>query len=257
MDVAGSAPALAVLEWRARKARRGLQRPRHRTDHQRPVLALLGALHLRHLVAGQHHRARHGGARRQELVFPDGGLRLRPYAAGLGHRGGQGQWRRRAGRGAPSAGLVGLRLLSAAGPGQPRAGHRAGQRGRRHGQRDQGGQRIRADPRRPENGRPAAVHQRHPRHRPGSRRRPDADRGLLLGPERADPRLVQALLRQTWQNAQHEPGGHVFLGHALPEGGAGRRHRRRRRGHETDEGHAHQRLLRHQRPHPRGRPHGA
>ena len=143
--------------WRARKTHRGLQRSRHRAHHQRPVLALFGALHLRHLVAGQHHRARHGGARRQELVFPDGGLRLRLYAASLGHRSGQGQWRHRAGRGAPSAGLVGLRLLSAAGPGQPRAGHRAGQRGRRHGQRDQGGQRIRADPRRPEDGRPAAA----------------------------------------------------------------------------------------------------
>ena len=139
--------------WRARKTHRGL-RSRHRAHH-RPVLALFGALHLRH--RGQHHRARHGGARRQELVFPDGGLRLRLYAASLGHRSGQGQWRHRAGRGAPSAGLVGLRLLSAAGPGQPRAGHRAGQRGRRHGQRDQGGQRIRADPRRPEDGRPAAT----------------------------------------------------------------------------------------------------
>ena len=48
MDVAGSAPALAVLEVAREKTHRGLQRSRHRAHHQRPVLALFGALHLRH-----------------------------------------------------------------------------------------------------------------------------------------------------------------------------------------------------------------
>ena len=97
------------------------------------------------------------GARRQELVFPDGGLRLRPYAAGLGHRGGQGQWRRRAGRGAPSAGLVGLRLHCC----RPRpAARRSSGWPTRAATRSTRSRRPAnwADPRRPEDGRPAAVH---------------------------------------------------------------------------------------------------
>ena len=53
---------------------------------------------------------------------------------------------------------------------------------------------------------------------------------LVLGPERRDAQVRQALLRQDQAHADRHPGGRLLGHHDLPEGGAGRRHRRRRQG---------------------------
>ena len=52
-------------------------------------------------------------------------------------------------------------------------------------------------------------------------------------------------------------GRRLFVGHALPESGEGRRHHRFGRRHEDHEGHPDQRHVRQERQDPRGRPHGA
>ncbi len=60
-------------------------------------------------------------------------------------------------------------------------------------------------------------------------------RGLLLGPERRDPRLRQELRgRLQRQGAHLGPGRRLQRGHALPEGDAGRQNRGRRQGGGAD-----------------------
>ena len=66
------------------------------------------------------------------------------------------------------------------------------------------------------------------RAQPGTEARAGADhhRGLLLGSERQDPRLRQALLRARQAHADDEPGRDLQRDAALSEGRAGRRHAR-------------------------------
>ena len=71
------------------------------------------------------------------------------------------------------------------------------------------------------------VHSLGLRARPG----PAADRGLLLGPQRQDPRLLQALRREVQgQDADHGAGRLLFGDARLPERRQGGRHRRSRQG---------------------------
>ena len=51
---------------------------------------------------------------------------------------------------------------------------------------------------------------------------PDRHRRLLLGHERRDPRLLEALQREGRPHADHDPGRPLFGDHALPEGDRGR-----------------------------------
>ena len=92
-----------------------------------------------------------------------------------------------------SAQHVGLLVLPAAGAVLEGQGHRPCQCRRRHHQLDQAGRRIRHRRGRPEARRAAAVHQRRACAGPEDRAGPDLHRILLLGPERPDPRLVEAL----------------------------------------------------------------
>ena len=58
------------------------------------------------------------------------------------------------------------------------------------------------------------------------------DRGVLLGPERRDPRLREALWREVRrQDADQHPGRVLFGDQALSRSDQGGRHRRRRQGH--------------------------
>ena len=56
-----------------------------------------------------------------------------------------------------------------------------------------------------------------------------SDRRVLLGLQRRDPRLVEALLREAQAHADHGAGRRLLGDHALPEGGQGGGHRRHRR----------------------------
>ena len=97
---------------------------------------------------------------------------------------------------------------------------------RRHHQRDQAGVRIRHRRGRPEARRAAAVHQRRAFARPEDRAGPDLHRILLLGPERPDPRLVEAVRGngQQARDAVDDPGRQLRHGAALSEGdGSARR----------------------------------
>ena len=62
--------------------------------------------------------------------------------------------------------------------------------------------------------------------RPRARRRagPGADRRLLLGPRRPEPRLRRPLLQAHRPDAEHDPGRHLFGDAAISEGGQGGRH---------------------------------
>ena len=166
---------------------------------------------------------RRGEAGRRHLVLPHCRLCLRPLA-GEGHRGrGEGQRRQGAGRGAPSAERVRLLLVPAAGAGVQGQDRRVGQRRRRHHQLHQGGQRVRPD-QDPDPGRAAGVHQRHPQPRPAGDAGDVRHRGLVLGPERRDPQVEQALLRQDEEDADHDPGRRVLRGDHVPQRGEGDRH---------------------------------
>ena len=115
-DVAASATALAAGE--IAKARNkivmyygpGLDPPQ-----QRGLRSLYRALFLRHVWAGQRHRARHRQVGLRDLVLPHRRLCLRP-GPGKGHHqcGGEGR-RQGAGRRQASAQHVGLLLVPAAG----------------------------------------------------------------------------------------------------------------------------------------------
>ncbi len=74
----------------------------------------------------------------------------------------------------------------------------------------------RAEPRRP-----AGLHHRRARARSEDGAGPDAHRGLVLGPERQQPRVRQGVRAgQQGQHADHGAGGRLLGGAALPEGGA-------------------------------------
>ena len=72
-----------------------------------------------------------------------------------------------------------------------------------------------------------------------------------------DAGVFQALHGARQADADLGAGRRLFVGHALSPGGEGRRHHRLRRRHEDHEGDPDQRHVRHERPDPRGRPHGA
>ncbi len=71
----------------------------------------------------------------------------------------------------------------------------------------------------------------------------DAHHRLLLGPQRRDPRLVQALLRAPQGPAHHGAGGRLLVPDALLQGHREGRHRRGRGHGEQDEGAAGQRRM--------------
>ena len=74
--------------------------------------------------------------------------------------------------------------------------------------------------------------------------RDDADRIVLLGSERGDPRLVEAVFRAGQEDAEQPAGRRLFIDDALPAGGRQGRHRRDRTGDGGDAGGADQRFLR-------------
>ena len=86
-------------------------------------------------------------------------------------------------------------LVPAAGAGLEGEDHRPRQRRRRHDQRDQAGGRVRHREGRPEPRRAAGVPHRRARARPADGAGPDLHRDVLLGPERPDARVRQALRR--------------------------------------------------------------
>ena len=75
--------------------------------------------------------------------------------------------------------------------------------------------------------------------------------------ERRDPRLDQALPRQARQDPEHADGRRLQLGQPLPQGRAGRRHRRRQGGDGQDARDPGQRRHDQERQAARGRPPGA
>ena len=84
-------------------------------------------------------------------------------------------------------------LVPAAGAGVEGEDHRPRQRRRRHDQLDQAGGRVRHRQGRPEPRRPARVPHRRARARADNGAGPDLHRDVLLGPERPDARVRQAL----------------------------------------------------------------
>ena len=81
---------------------------------------------------------------------------------------------------------------------------------------------------RPAARRPALHPRRSPRPRPQGRAGPDPDGGLVLGPERREPGLRQALPGEDQADAQHDPDRHLLGRDPVPEGGPDGRHGRRR-----------------------------
>ena len=148
-------------------------------------------------------------------------------------------------------------VLSAAGAGFQGKGDRAGECRRRHHQRDQAGRRIRHHEVRPEDVAAAGLRHRYRQRRPRDRAGPAARRSVLLGPQRRYPGVLEALHGAHQAAADLGAGRRLFVGAALSAGGEGRRHHRFGRRHEDHEGHPDQRHVRQERPHPRGRPHGA
>ena len=145
---------------------------------------------------------RHGEGRRRHLVLPHRRLRLRPCAGARRHRGREGGGRQGAGRRPPSAQHAGLLVLPAAGPGLQGQDHRSRQCRPGHDQLDQAGGRVRHRQGWPAARRPAGLRDRRAVADPAGRAGPGADRVVLLGPERRDPRLDQALPRQEGQDAR-------------------------------------------------------
>ena len=187
--------------------RRGLGRP-----HRSGLLGDRRALGLRHLRAGQGDRRRHRQGRRRLLVLPHRRLRLRPCAGARRDRRGDGVGRQGAGRRPPSAQHAGLLVLPAAGPGLQGQDHRPRQCRPGHDQLDQAGRRVRHRQGRPAAGRPPGLLDRREFAHPAGGAGPGADRGVLLGHERRDPRLDQALPRQARQDPEHADGRRLQLG---------------------------------------------
>ena len=164
------------------------------------VLAQHGALDLRHVDARQRHRQRDRQVRRRHVVLPHRRLRVRPRARAR-HRGGRAEERRQgAGQGARAAQHAGLQLVPAAGAGVEGQDHRPRQRRRRHDELDQAGGRVRHRQGRPEPRRAARVPHRRPRARPADGAGPHRHQHVLLGPERPDARVREAL-RRAWTRA--------------------------------------------------------
>ena len=82
-----------------------------------------------------------------------------------------------------------------------------------------------------------------PRPRPASRAGSGADRELLLGPQRPDPRIRRALLQAHRADAEHDPGRRLFRDVAISQGGEGCRDEGRGRGRQEAEGAAGRRRL--------------
>ena len=183
------------------------------------LLAEHGALDLRHLDARQRHRQRHRQDRRGHLVLPHRRLRLRPRARAR-YRGSGAEGRRQGPRqGAPPLEHPGLLLVPAAGAVLQGQDHRPGERRRRHHQLDQAGGRVRHRERRAEPGRAAGVHHRRPRAGAEQRAGPDPHGVLLLGLQRPDARLRQALRRGGPRHSSDDgPRRRVRGRAALPEG---------------------------------------
>ena len=198
--------------------------------------------------------------RRRHLVLPDGRLRLRP-CAGARHRGGGAEERRQGARqGAPPASrrqdfssfLLQAQASKAKIIGLANAGgdtinsiKQAAEFGIVKGGQNLAGLLVFI----------TDVHGA----RAGDRAGPDADRDLLLGPERRDPRLVQAL-RRTPTAARCptmvQAGVYAAVLHYLKAVEA-RQDRRRHQGDREDEGTAHRRPAVRQGHDPRRRPQAA
>ena len=150
------------------------------------------------------------------------------------HQGGGRKGRRQGTRrGPPPAQHQRLLVVPAAGASLQGQDHRPGERRRRHHQRDQAGRRIRHRQRRPEVRRPAGVCERRQRARAADGAGTDPDGNLVLGHERRQPRLDQALAGRTQRAGQvpdHGAGRRLLRRHALPQGGRRAQERRRRQG---------------------------
>ena len=107
----------------------------------------------------------------------------------------------------------------------------------------------------------AGVRQRRQRARPADRAGPVADRELVLGRQRQQPRLDQALAGGAQRGRQvpdHDPCRRLFRHHALPQGARrARRHAGRQGGSREDEGDADRRRAVRQGHDRRGRPQAA
>ena len=179
-------------------------RPRLLRPHRQAVQSPTRPLGLRHDGARQRHRLGGGEVGRQDLVLPHRRLRLRPCARARRHRGRQGERRQGARQ---RAGVRSTRRTS-----PPSCCRR---RPRRH--RSSASPMPAATPSTRSSRRPSSASSRAARSsraswcssptctaRPASGAGPAAHRGLLLGPERRDPRLRQALRRQDErQDADH------------------------------------------------------
>jgi diguanylate cyclase (GGDEF)-like protein len=146
-----------------------------------------------------------------------------------------------------------LLLVPAAGPVVGREGHRARERRGGHGELHQAGGGVRGDPEAEPRGAPR-LHLRGARARPADREGDVPHHRVLLGPRRRDAQVVEALLRQAQEDADDGPRRRLLRGDALPQGGPGGGHRRRRQGDRPDEGDAGEGLLHEERPHRAGRP---
>ncbi len=121
-----------------------------------------------------------------------------------------------------SAQHAGLLLLPAAGAGVQGQDHRPCQCRRRHHQLDQAGGRVRHRQGRPEARGAAAVPDRRQGDRPRDRAGPQLHRDLLLGHERPDPRVLQALRRADEEQCAADHGaGRRLCGPASLLQGAG------------------------------------
>ena len=257
-DVAASATALAAGEIaKARNKIIMFYGPGIDPAQQRSLRSLYRALCVRHLRAGQCDRACRGQAGPRHLVLPHRRLRVRTGSGKGHHQCGAEVRRQGAGQRPASAQHLGFLVLSAAGAGLEGQGDRARQCRRRHHQRDQAGRRIRHHEGRPEDVAAARLRHRYRQRRARDRAGAVARRSVLLGPQRRDPRLFQALHGADEAGADLGAGRRLFIGAALSAGGEGRGHHRLRRRHEDHEGHPDQRHVRQERPDSRRRPHGA
>ena len=193
--------------------------PRHRRRHVAPdrrrMLADRDSLDLRHLCAVAGNDAGDVASRRKVLVLHLGRLFPRRPTRGRqpqGHRchGRQGDRRRET-----SAQYAGFFVLPAPGTVLEGGRDRARRHRRRLHQRRQAGRRIRHHAA-AEAGRAARLHCRHSQSRAPERPGPDAELGVLLGPERGHAGVVEALHRQDPEGPDHDPRRHLWRGDALP-----------------------------------------
>ncbi len=128
----------------------------------------------------------------------------------------------------------GFLLVPAAGAGVEGEDHRTCQCRRRHHQLDQAGVGVRHRHRRPETCGSAAVHNRRSLARSEDRTGPELHGNLLLGSERRNPRVLQALLRSHEEQgaANHGAGRRLFRLDPLLQGARsdGRQSARRHQG---------------------------